>query len=313
MIRIGIDLGGTDIKTGAVSEDGRLLRWMRTPTGARRPYEAIIADMADSIRRLLKELELPETAIASIGIGLPGSVDDALGMAVNCTNLGWLDIPVRQEMQRYFHCAVRLENDANAAAYAENRVGVSAGCSSSVLITLGTGVGSGIVLNGKSWSGFHGTAGELGHMTLVPDGIMCNCGRLGCVERYCSATALASQARQACLTDPDNEMLRMAGGDPACITSKTVVDAAKAGDTVAMRIFMSYARYLAMTVDNVINFLNPEMVVLGGGVSRAGAFLLDAVRALIPPCDMGQQRPVTRVELAALGNEAGMIGAAMLE
>ena len=312
MIRIGIDLGGTDIKTGAVSEEGKLLSWVRTATGAERPYEAIVADMASCIRQLLTEMELPETAVRSIGIGLPGSVDDAEGMAINCTNLGWLDIPVRQEMQRYFHCPVWLENDANAAAYAENCVGVSAGCSSSVLITLGTGVGSGIVLNGKPWGGFHGMAGEVGHMTLVPDGIMCNCGRLGCVERYCSATALVAQARQACLTNADNGILQMAGGDPAAITAKTVVDAAKMGDTVAMRIFADFARFLAITVDNVINILNPEMVVLGGGVSRAGTFLLDAVRAFIPPCDMGQLRPVTRVELAALGNEAGMIGAAML-
>ena len=313
MIRIGIDLGGTDIKVGAVSAEGKLLRWVRTSTGAKRPYEAIIEDMAKCIRQLLTEMGLPETDIQSIGIGLPGSVDDASGVAINCTNLGWLDIPVRQEMQRYFHCAVRLENDAKAAAYAENRVGVSAGCSSSILITLGTGVGSGIVLNGRIWSGFHGMAGEVGHMTLVPDGIMCNCGRQGCVERYCSATALVEQARQACLTHADNGILRMAGGDPSAITAKTVVDAAKAGDAVAMRIFTSYARYLAMTVDDVINMLNPEMVVLGGGVSRAGTFLLDAVRSFIPPYDMGQLRPVTRVELAALGNEAGMIGAAMLE
>ena len=234
-------------------------------------------------------------------------------MAVNCTNLRWLDVPVRAEMQRYFNCPVRLENDANAAALAENRVGVSAGCSSSILITLGTGVGSGIVLNGKPWSGHHGVAGEVGHMILVPDGLLCNCGRCGCVERYCSATALVTQARQACLTHADNGMLRMAGGDPANITARLVVDAAKAGDPVALRVFRNFVRYLAMTVDNVINFLDPEMVVLGGGVSRAGAFLLNAVRGYIPACDMGQERPGTRIELAALGNEAGMIGAAMLE
>ncbi len=197
MIRIGIDLGGTDIKVGAVNDRGQLLAWTQTKTGPERPYAAIIADMAACIRKLLKELELQDADVASIGIGVPGVADNKRGHAVNCTNLGWRDVPCREEMGRYFRCPVLLENDANAAAYAEYCAGVSAGCESSVLITLGTGVGSGIVLNGRPWSGHNGTAGEVGHMTLVPDGLLCNCGRAGCVERYCSATALVTHARQA--------------------------------------------------------------------------------------------------------------------
>ena len=312
MIRIGIDLGGTDVKIGAVSEDGELIRWLQIKTGAGRPFSVIIGDISDGIKRLLGELGLPESEIASIGAGVPGYADDLTGHAINCTNLGWLDEPFRDEMQRYFSCPIHVENDANAAALAENRVGVSAGCESSVLITLGTGVGSGIVFRGKPWAGFHGMAGEVGHMTLVPDGLLCSCGRAGCAERYCSATALVTHARQACLTYPDNGILKLAGGDPMAITGKTVVDAAKAGDEVALRIFMNFAHYLAVTIDNVISFLDPEMIVLGGGVSRAGNFLLDAVESYIPPCEMGQERPMPRIELAALGNEAGMIGAAML-
>ena len=312
MIRIGIDLGGTDIKVGAVSEEGKLIAWTQTKTGPERPYTAIIADMAACIRKLLGELGLPDSEIAAIGIGVPGVADNERGHAVNCTNLGWLDVPCREEMARYFSCPVLLENDANAAAYAEYCVGVSAGCSSSILITLGTGVGSGIVLNGRPWGGFQGLAGEVGHMTLVPDGLPCNCGRSGCVERYCSATALMLQAKQVCLTHPGNGILALAGGDPQKITAKLAVDAAKAGDPVALRIFHSYARYLALTIDNVINFLNPEMIVLGGGVSRAGAFLLDTVKSYIPPCELGLPRQLPRIVLASLGNEAGMIGAAML-
>ena len=312
MIRIGIDLGGTHIKIGAVNEDGRLVKWLQAETGAGRPFPVIIGDIAAGIRQLLGELGLTESDIASIGAGVPGYADDRTGRAINCTNLGWLDEPFRDEMQRYFDCPVHVENDANAAALAENSVGVSKGCEISVLITLGTGLGSGIVLHGKPLTGFHGAAGEVGHMTLVPDGLLCNCGRAGCVERYCSATALVTHARQACLTWPDNGILRLAGGDPKAITGKTVVDAAKEGDEIALRIFMSFAHYLAVTIDNVINFIDPEMVVLGGGISRAGSFLLDAVKSYIPPCEMGQKRPMPRIELAALGNEAGMIGAAML-
>ena len=312
MIRIGVDLGGTQIKVGAVSDGGQLLCRSQAATGAARPFAEVIRAMAGQIRGLTEQMGLDAGDIASIGVGLPGVADDRNGRAINCTNLGWLDAPIRDELRRYFDCPVRLENDANAAALAENRVGVSAGCESSVLITLGTGVGSGIVLKGRIWPGFHGMAGEVGHMTLVAGGLPCNCGRRGCVERYCSATALVEQARHACLTRPDNAILRAAQGRPEAITGKMVVDAAKAGDETALRIFTEFARYLALTIDGVINFLNPEMIVLGGGLSWAGAFLLDAVRGFIPPYEMGQERPVTRVALAALGNEAGMIGAAML-
>ena len=313
MIRIGIDVGGTDIKVGAVSREGELIGCLSAPTGADRPFEAVVADMAQGVGRLLKQMGLPRSEVSMIGLGLPGAVDPARGAAVNCTNLGWLDVPVRDEMNRYFDCPVLLENDANAAAIAENRVGASAGCRSSVMITLGTGVGSAILFGGKPWPGHHGMAGEIGHTVLVPGGLHCNCGRSGCAERYCSATALAAQGRQACLMYGDNGMLRMAGGDPSKITAKIVIDAAKAGDQAALAVFNDFARHLAAMVDTVISFIDPEIVVLGGGVSRAGNFLLDAVKANIPPCDMGQPRPLSRIELAALGNEAGMIGAAMLE
>ena len=312
MIRIGVDLGGTDIKIGAVTDDGRLLRSLSTPTRPERPFEAVVADICAHIRELLDGMGLGEADVASVGVGLPGAANTETGHALYCTNLGWLDVPFREEMQRFFSCPVLMENDANAAALAENRVGASRGCSSSVMITLGTGVGGGIILDGKPWRGFFYMAGEIGHMTLVPNGLRCNCGRSGCVERYCSATALTEQARQACLTHPENDMLRRAEGHPERITARDVVDAAKAGDETALRIFTDFARHLALAVDNVINTLNPEMIVLGGGVSRAGEFLLEAVRAWIPPFEMGLRRQQTRIGLAALGNEAGMIGAALL-
>ena len=313
MIRIGIDVGGTQIKVGAVTDGGRLLTSAAVPTGAGRLYTAMIDDMAGCVAQLLARLDARPEALSMIGVGLPGYVDNERGLAVNCTNLNWIDVPVRAALGRYYGCPVLLENDANAAAIAEGRVGAAAGCASCVMITLGTGVGSAILLDGRVWRGSHGVAGELGHMTVVPGGLYCNCGRSGCADRYCWATALAAQGRQACLMYGDSAMLAMAGGDPAAVTAKMVTEAARTGDRAALAAFGDYTRHLATLVDNVISLLDPEVVLLGGGVSRAGAFLLDAVKALIPPCDMGQRRPLPRIALAALGNEAGMIGAALLE
>ncbi len=312
MIYIGIDLGGTAVKIGAVSALGQVLGKAEKPTRAERPYGEVIRDMAEGIREILGQLNLPEDQIAAIGVGVPGAVNNDTGYVTDCTNLGWMNTDFRGEMHRYFSCPVILENDANVAALAEAKVGISKGTHSSIMITLGTGVGSAIMMDGKLWTGSHGVAGEIGHMILVPDGVACNCGRMGCVERYCSATALAEQARHYSLTYADTMILQMAGGKKENITAKMVVDAAREGDRLGVQLFTNYCRYLAMTIDNVINFFDPEMIILGGGVSKAGDFLLKGVLSYIPAYVMGAERAGTRVVLATLGNDAGIIGAALL-
>jgi len=312
MVYIGIDLGGTNIAVGVVSEAGSILSETSAKTLAERPYQEVIRDMAACVMKAVTKAGMTEADIVSIGIGIPGVAQGDSGVVFNCTNLGWINVPLRTEMQKYINKPVFIDNDANVAALAESYFGVSAGYKSSVMITLGTGVGGGIVINGRPWAGAHGRGGEIGHMTLVPDGAPCTCGNNGCVERYCSATALIRTAKQECYSFPDTAILKKAGGDINRVNAKLVIDAAKEGDASALRVFNSFARYLAMAINNLIWFFDPEIIVLGGGLSYAGSFLLDAVRGLIPCHQMGKPLPVPPIVLARLGNEAGIIGAAML-
>ena len=249
--------------------------------------------------------------IASVGIGIPGYADQKTGV-VFCTNLDWHNVPLRDEMKKYIDLPMAIDNDATVAGYAESIAGVSKDAVSSVFLTLGTGVGSGIVINGRPWSGYHGIGSEVGHMTLSLDGVPCTCGNNGCLERYTSATAIIRMARQACMTYPDSAMMLRAEGDLNRINAKTVIDAAKMGDKPALEVFDEYCRYLAVTINNIIAFLDPEMIVLGGGVSHAGEFLLERVREKIPRYLLYKNHPYSEICLASLGNEAGTIGAAMI-
>ncbi len=312
MVYIGIDLGGTNIAVGVVSEAGSILAETSAKTLAERPYHEVIRDMAACVMKAITKAGLTEADIASIGIGIPGVAQGDTGVVFNCTNLGWINVPLREEMQKYINKPVYIDNDANVAALAEAYFGVSAGYRSSVMITLGTGVGGGIVINGRPWAGAHGRGGEIGHMTLVPDGAPCTCGNNGCVERYCSATAIIRTAKQECYAFPDTAILKKAGGDINRVNAKLVIDAAKEGDASALRVFNSFVKYLAMTINDITAFFDPDIIVLGGGVSYAGNFLLDNVAALLPRYQMFKALPLPRLALAKLGNEAGIVGAAML-
>ena len=312
MVYVGIDLGGTNIAVGVVSETGSILAQVGAKTLPDRPYQAIVRDMAELVRRAIAKARLSIYDVKSVGVGIPGVAFADTGVVYNCTNLGWINIPLRAEMKKYIGMPIFIDNDANVAALAESVTGASAGYKSSILLTLGTGVGGGVIIDGKPWAGAHGRAGEMGHMILVPDGVPCTCGKSGCVERYCSGTALIREAKQVCFNFPETSILRKAGGNIDKINAKLVIDAAKEGDAPALRVFNSFARYLAMAVNNLIWAFDPEIVVLGGGLSYAGDFLLDAVRAYIPMHQMGAPLPIAPVVLAHLGNEAGVIGAAML-
>lgn len=311
MVYIGVDLGGTNIAVGVVSETGSILAEASVKTLAERPSEDVIRDMAACAQKALVKAGLTVEDVKSVGVGVPGVADEVNGVVISCANLGWSNVPLRAEMQKYIDRPVFIGNDANVAALAESYVGVSAGCRSSVMLTLGTGLGGGIVINGKAWGGAHGRGGEIGHMTLVPDGVPCTCGNNGCAERYVSATALIRMGKQECIAFPDSLILKKAGSMEK-INAKNVLDAAKEGDASALRVFNSFVYYLALTINNVTSFFDPDMIVLGGGVSHAGAFLLDALRAVLPRYQMFKALPIPRLELARLGNEAGIIGAALL-
>ena len=312
MVYIGIDLGGTEIAVGIVDEAGKILKKGGSPTLVNRPYQEIVRDMAAVSLKTLKEAGLSIEDVRSVGIGVPGIANPDTGVVVFCTNLSWHDVPLREEIQKYIPKPVYIDNDATVAGYAESVAGVSAGCHSSVFLTLGTGVGGGIVIGGKPWSGFHNVGSEIGHIILELDGEPCTCGNKGCLERYCSATAVIRMARQALTVHPESQMNAMCGGDPEKINAKLVFDAAKDGDETALKIFRRYVKYMAQAIYTIIAFLDPEVIVLGGGVSKAGDFLLDAVRAEVPQYLLFKTMPYSRIEIASLGSDAGIIGAAML-
>ena len=314
MSRIGLDIGGTSIKIGVVAEDNRIIVQSAIPTRTDLPFEAQVDQMVSCISELLNPERDPALSleqVTSIGAGIPGLANDD-GVVINCTNMGWVNAPLRKEFQKRIDKPFFVDNDANVAALAESVAGVSAGSSSSVFITLGTGIGAGIILNGKIWKGFHGIGSELGHMILEIDGVPCSCGNRGCVERYCSATAMIRMAREMAASHPESLILSLAGHDPQKISAKTVFDAVREGDSVAEKIFRRYVSYLSQTIANVVNFLDPEIIILGGGVSKAGALLLDAVRSEFPQYVLYKTQPMPSVVIATLGADAGIIGASML-
>ena len=312
MVYIGIDLGGTGIAVGIVDETGKIIQKGSAPTLAMRPYQEIVKDMAAASLETLKEAGLTLQDVHSIGIGVPGIANPDTGVVVFCTNLSWHDVPLREEFQKYIDKPVFIDNDATVAGYAESVAGISAGCQSSVFLTLGTGVGGGIVINGKPWSGYHNVGSEIGHITLELDGEPCTCGNKGCLERYCSATAIIRMARQALLVHPESLIMDMCRNNPENVNGKLVFDAAREGDETALKVFRRYVKYLAQAINTIVAFLDPEVIVLGGGISKAGDFLLDAVKAEVPQYLLFKTMPYARIEIASLGADAGIIGAAML-
>lgn len=312
MFYIGVDLGGTGIKAGVVNEQGTIIAKASCPTGVERGYGPVIADMAKLCLEALEKSEHALDEVAGIGIGIPGIQDPTTDLVPFCTNLGWHQVPLVEEMHKYIDKPVFVGNDATVAGLAEAVAGVSAGASTSVFVTLGTGVGGGIVIDGKPYSGPNGIASEIGHMITVAGGEECTCGNHGCWERYASATAIIREGRKFAQAHPDCAIMKAVGGDLDKIEAKTVIDLAKAGDPDAVALFDNYVYHLCVGLVNLINLYDPEIIALGGGVSHAGQFLLDAVNAKLPDMIFYKTMPHAKIALATLGNDAGIIGAAML-
>jgi len=312
MIRIGVDVGGTGIQIGIVDDQNRIIRENSIPTRTDLPFEEQVRRIADSITATVEAEGMTVSDIVSVGIGIPGIASRKTGEVIKCPNMGWHHVPFREIFNRYLDKPVFIDNDANVAALAESVAGISAGTSSSVFITIGTGIGSGIIIDGKIWSGAHHIGAELGHVIFDLNGVPCSCGNRGCLERYCSATALIRMAREAVAEAPDSLILTSVGNDSSRIEAKTVFDAARAGDPLALSVYHHYISCLAQAIASVINLLDPEVIVLGGGVSKAGSFLLDAVKREYPQYVIFNDQPMPDVKLAVLGPEAGIIGAAML-
>lgn len=308
MYRIGIDLGGTNIAVGVVDDRHAIIAEASVPTGAFRPAEEMVADMCRAVEMALAKAGLRAADCAGIGIGSPGTCDSAAGTVVRAYNLGWFNVPVCRMLHEHFGIPVHLSNDANCAALAETVAGAAVGCRDMILITLGTGVGGGIIIDGKIYAGMRSMGAELGHTLLVLDGEPCTCGRRGCWEAYSSATALIRQARQAAAEHPES---LLAGAEE--ITGKTVFDAADRGDETANAVVDRFCDYLGAGVTNIVNALAPEVILIGGGISRQGERLLAPVRRYVERnCFGGLEGAIPIFAAARLGNDAGIIGAAAL-
>ena len=312
MVRIGIDVGGTGIQFGAIDENMNILAEKSIPTTTSVPFSEQVARIADAVVATASAAGFSTDQIDRIGVGIPGISDSVTGDIVKCPNMGWFHVPFRQEFMKHLSVPLYIENDANVAALAESAAGVSAGTSSSVFITIGTGIGSGIILNGRIWNGFHGIGGELGHVIFGLNGVPCTCGNHGCLERYCSGTALIRMGREAVALQPDSLILRSVGNDLTRIEARTVIDAAREEDPVAVEVYGRWISQLAQAIAGVVNLLDPEVIVLGGGVSKAGDFLLNPLRSEFRKYVLYSDQPLPDLRIAVLGSKAGIIGASML-
>lgn len=311
--RIGIDLGGTNIKAGIVNDENEI-RWEKLiPTHAERPAEEVIRDMAGLVNRLLWEYEMEKSQIAGVGIGSPGTVDAKTGVVVYSNNFGWENVPLGESLAKELKLPVRISNDANCAALGEVKAGAARTYANCVLITLGTGVGSGIVIDGRIFEGAHAGGAELGHTILVQDGEACTCGRRGCLEAYASATALIRDTRRAAEEHPDSLLWRRCGGDLKNVDGRTVFDAAKEGDACAQAVVERYIRCLGDGIVNAVNLFRPDIVLLGGGICKQGEVLTRPLSEHVRQyCFGGEKSFIPKIAIAQLENSAGILGAAAL-
>lgn len=314
MYYLGVDLGGTTIKVGLVNEQYQIVQGISGPSGRERSSEEVLKDMAMLCLEVMKLQGITEKEIHSVGIGSPGIASPNEGVILSSSNLNFDHVNVRKEIQKYINTDVYVENDANCAALGEVICGAAKGESNVVVVTLGTGVGGGIIADGKISRGSFFGAGEVGHQVICYDnGVACGCGRKGCWEQYASATALIRQAKAAVEKAPESMILSLAKEQKADnINAKVIFDAAQSGDQVAQAVLERYFKYIACGLTNIINTLEPSMIVLGGGMSAQKEYLTEPVTKYVQEEMYGGLSLKTRIKAATLGNDAGIIGAAFL-
>ena len=312
MYRIGIDLGGTNIVAGVVDDEFRIVATAKCKTRIPRPAEEIVVDMARMAKEAVQNAGLTMADIAYVGVGSPGTCNADTGIVEYSNNLQFEKLPLRDMLGGMLDKAVYIENDANAAALGEALAGAAKGAQSCVCITLGTGVGGGIIIDGKIYGGFNFAGAELGHTVIMVDGELCTCGRFGCWEAYASATALINQPRRAMVNHPDSAMWSIAE-DLDKVNGRTAFDGMRAGDAVAAQVVDTYIKYIATGLINVINIFQPEVLCIGGGICKEGDTLLKPLAAHIERERYSKYSShQTRLCVATLGNDAGIIGAAFL-
>jgi glucokinase len=307
-LTIGVDIGGTKVLAGVVDPDGNVLTQARRET----PAEDV-PRMLERVVEVINDLRAAHE-VEAVGIGAAGWIDAKRSTVLFAPNLAWRNEPLRDEVARHVDVPVVVENDANVAAWAEFQFGAGADADTSmVMLTIGTGIGGGIVLGGELLRGCNGIAGEFGHVLVVPDGHLCGCGRRGCIEQYGSGKALVGYARQLASDEPDTaaRLLKLAGGRVEEISGLHITRAAKGGDRAACRAFEHIGYWLGQVLADIEQILDPQVLVLGGGVVEAGDLLLEPVRTAYQTALAQRARlPVAEVRPALLGNTAGMVGAA---
>ncbi len=309
--RIGIDVGGTNVKIALVSDDGKIIYSNSIPTRAEMGYEYTINSMKEAIKDLLKETKLQASDIEGMGFGFPGQIDCQNGIVRLAPNIpGWVNVPIAKIMEEEFSIPTRVDNDVRTAALGELNYGAGVGCQNLVCITVGTGIGSGLVINGKLVRGASNAAGELGHIKLnMEGGPLCGCGDRGCLEAYASGPSIVAMAEDYIRGGKSTKYRELANPE---ITPYIVAVAAKEGDPVAKQIFRIMGEYIGIGLTSVINLLNPEKVIIGGGVAAAGDILFDPIKETIAKRAMTIQKEAVEIVPAQLGNTAGVIGASLL-
>ncbi|MBM6921078.1 ROK family protein [Phocea massiliensis] len=310
---IGIDLGGTNIAAGVVNENKEIVAKTSIKTGSGRDVNLIVDDMALAAKTAAEGANLTFDDVEWIGIGAPGTANKATGIIEYSNNLDWYNVPLVSMLEERTGKKVFIENDANAAAYGEYVAGAAKDADSSVMVTLGTGVGGGIVLNNKIYTGFNFAGAELGHSVIVVDGRQCTCGRKGCLEAYASATGLIVTTKEYMEQYKDSAMWDIVEGDISKVNGRTAFDAMRKGDEAGKLVVDEYIKYLACGVTNIINTFQPDILCIGGGISHEGDTLMVPLKEIVAR-EVYSRNSARNTEIvaASLGNDAGIIGAALL-
>lgn len=312
-VLLGIDIGGTAVKIGIVNEAYEIIAQTSIPTDAKRPYEQVIADMGQAALKLLAKNGYEIRDCLGVGVGSPGTVDSKNGVVLYSNNIRWDHVPLAAELKKYLPVPVYISNDANCAALGEAAKGAAKGYQNAVFLTLGTGVGGGIVIDGKIFEGGHPGGVELGHIKIGSQGRKCTCGRYDCLEAYASATALINDAKQMAREHPESLLWELCGQEPERMDAKMPFDAAAAGDPCGKTLIWQYIGYLADGITDIANIFRPDVIVIGGGVCAQGENLTEPLnRYLQENCFGASVAYVPKVVIAQNGNDAGIIGAAGL-
>ena len=313
MYKLGIDLGGTNIVAGVVDDNYNILATAKRKTNCPRPAEEIIDDMAAVAFEAIVAAGLKVDDIDAAGVGTPGAIDPVNGIVCYANNLNFYNVKMAEMLAERTGIDFYIENDANAAAYGEFLAGAGRGTNNFIMITLGTGVGGGIIIDRKIYSGSNYAGAELGHTVISMDGEMCTCGRQGCWEAYASATALIRQTKHAMIKYPNSIMWELCNKDINNVSGKTAFDAMRKGDAAAKIVVDKYIYYISVGIANNINVFQPEVICIGGGISKEGEYLTTPIREYVNGDNYARSiEKKAEIKVAQLGNDAGIIGAAYI-